>query len=145
MVSSSPNSLRKTRIWIVLLAALALLSFLAMRRNLEKALGMKAETTLSSALPELQPGEKAKIVLELTAVVPAAKLEGNLLEKQTETVYHRTPGKLEVAFDGATPIVMGKPSDLHLGAVVHISATMTAGGLLRAEQIVVLTGYVRVQ
>jgi hypothetical protein len=143
-MTTSPNSSRTTRIWIVVLIALAALSFFAMRRSMGKAAQMRAETTVAAASP-LKSGDEVKAVLEITAAAPAASVEGNALEKQTETVYKRTGTTMKVAFDAATPIVMGKASDIHEGAVVHVTAKMGADQLLHASQIVILTGYVKVQ
>ena len=144
-LNSSRNSSRTVRIWIALLVALALLSFLAMRRSIGKAMGMKAETTASSSVSQLKPGDEAKVVLELTHVTEASSVEGNVLEKQTETVYRRQGSTAKIAFDAATPLVMGKASDLHQGAIVHVTAKMGSDHTLHAAQIVVLTGYVKVQ
>lgn len=144
MAPASQKAFRTNRIWIVLLVALALLSFFAMRRSLSKAMGMKAETTVGAA-SQLKPGDEMKVVLELTHVTAAASIEGNTLEKQTETVYRRTGNTLKIVFDAATPVVMGKTSDVHEGAVVHVTAKMASDHLLHATQIVILTGYVKVQ
>lgn len=135
---------RTNWIWMVLLIALALLSFFAMRRSFSKAMGMKAETTVAAA-EQLKPGDEMKAVLELTHVAAAATVEGNVLEKQTETVYRRTGNTLKIAFDAATPVVMGKASDVHEGAVIHVTAKMANDHVLHASQIVILTGYVKVQ
>jgi hypothetical protein len=142
MSSASVNSSRSTRTWIVLLVALALLSFLAMRRSLTKAMGMNATTTASSFFAQLKPGDEAKVVVELISVTTAS-LESNILERQTETDYRRTGATIKIAFDAATPVVMGKASDVHQGAVVHIKARMGPDRILHAEQIVILTGYVK--
>lgn len=144
-MSSDSISSRSTRIWIILLVALALLSFMAMRRSLGKAMGMNAETTASNSLPQLKPGEEPKVLLEVTHVTASASVEGNVLEKETETVYHRSSKTIKIAFDAATPVVMGKASDVHEGAVLHITAKMGEDRALHAGQIVVLTGYVKVQ
>jgi hypothetical protein len=125
--------------------ALALLSFLAMRRSMGKAMRMKTETTTGASLALLKTGEEAKVVLEVAGVAGAASFEGNVLEKQTETVYRRTGNTIKIAFDGATPVMMGKGSDVHEGAVVHVTAKVANDHVLHAEQIVVLTGYVKVQ
>ena len=144
MIPVSPKASRTTRIWMVLLVALALLSFFAMRRSLSKAMGMQAETTVGTA-SQLKPGDEMKVVLELTHVTAADSVEGNVLEKQTETVYRRTGNTLKLSFDAATPVVMGNPTDVHEGAVVHVTAKMADDHMLRAAQIVILTGYVKVQ
>jgi hypothetical protein len=145
MASASFLSSRTARIWIVLLVALAVLSFLAMRRGIGKAAQMKTETTSVLSAAQLKPGDEMKVVLEVTAVVPDASLTGNLLQKQTETVYRQTGEKVKIAFDPATPVVMGKASDVREGAVVHITAKIADDGIARAQRIVVLTGYVKVQ
>jgi hypothetical protein len=129
---------------MVLLVALALLSFFAMRRSFSKAMGMKAETTVGAA-SQLRPGDEMKAVLQLTRVTAAAGVEGNVLEKQTETVYRRTGNTLKISFDAATPVVMGKLTDVHEGGVIHVTAKMANDHLLHATQIVILTGYVKVQ
>lgn len=145
MTSALLNSSRINRVWIVLLIALALLSVLAMRRSMNKAMGMKVETTASGSLAQLKAGDEAKVVLQVTRVVPNANIEGTELEKQTETAYHRSGNVVKIAFDGNTPVVMGKATDVHEGAVVHITAKMASDHVWHAEQIVVLTGYVTVQ
>lgn len=144
-LNNSQNHSRTAQIWIVALIALALLSFLALRRSMDKAMKMKAETTVASAIPQLKPGDEAKVVLEVTGVTAAASVEGNVLEKQSETVYRRTANTKKIAFDAATPVVMGKASDLRAGAVVHVTAKVGNDQTLHAEQIVILTGYVTVQ
>jgi hypothetical protein len=78
-------------------------------------------------------------------VVAAASVEGTVLEEQTETVYRRTGKAEKIAFDATTPVLMGKGSDVHVGAVVHVTAKVGSDQALHAEQIVILTGYVKVQ
>jgi hypothetical protein len=145
MAPASPDSSRKTQLWIVLLVALAVLSFLAMRRSASRAMSMNSATTDASSLPELRAGDEARIALEITSVDPAASFEGNVLEKQSETVYARTGKKTKIVFDAATPVLMGAMSDVHKGAVVHVKVKMQNDHLLRAEQIVALTGYAKLR
>jgi hypothetical protein len=143
--SASQHSSRTTRIWIAVLVALAVLSFLAMRRSLGKAMQMQVQATSSASLPQLKVGEEVKVVVEITSVLSGSIIQGTLLEKQTETVYHRSGNSTKIAFEPSTPVVMGKVSDIHQGAIVHIKAKMGEDHVLHAEQIVVLTGYVKVQ
>ncbi len=139
------NSSRSTRIWILVLIALAFFSFFAMRRSMVKAMGMKAESSVGVAPQQLKVGDEVKIVLEVTGVTEAASVEGNVPEKESETVYRRTSNKVRIAFDGETPVVMGNAADMHAGAVVHVSAKMGGDRVLHASKIVILTGYVKVQ
>ena len=144
MQSGSHDFSRSTRLWIVLLLALALLSFFAMRRSIGRAMGMKIETTVIASQADFKPGDETKVVVEITTVV-SQNIEGSVLEKQSETIYRRSGNTIRVSFDPSTPVVMGKTSDIHPGALVHITATMGNDHILRAKQIVVLTGYVKVQ
>lgn len=145
MASTALNSSRKTQLWIVLLVALAVLSLLAMRRSVGRAMGMNTVTTDASSLSGLRPGDEAKIAIEITNVKPGVSFEGTVLEKQTETVYARTDKKVKILFDATTPVVMGAMSDVHEGAVVHVKAKVQSDHGLRAEQIVVLTGYAKLR
>jgi hypothetical protein len=124
---------------------LAALSLFAMWRSMGRAMQMKAETTSNSSFAQLKAGDEVKVVLEVTAVAAAASVGGNVLEKQTETIYRRTGKTAKIAFDATTPVVMGKGPDVHAGAVVHVTAKMGSDQALHATQIVVLTGYVQVQ
>ena len=136
---------RTSRIWIALLLALALLSFLAMRRSLGKAMRMNAGATADRSAAQRDAGDEVEVVLEVTRVAAAASVEGNVLERQSEIVYQRTGNAIKIAFGAVTPVVMGKMPDVHAGAVVHVKAKMGTDRVLRAEQLVILTGYVTVQ
>ena len=146
-LQNSRGNSRAARLWIVALVLLAALSLFAMWHSMGRAMQMSAETTSSSSFSQLKDGDEVKLVLEITAVTPSASLEGNRLEKQTETVYRRTGHTARIAYDAETPIVMGKPPDVHAGEVVHVTAKIKTGSdpALHATQIVVLTGYVQVQ
>jgi len=147
MRSVFQNSGRQTQIWIAPLVALAMLSCLAMRRSIGRAMGMRLEANVVASA-QFRPGDEGKVVLEATRVA-SSSVEGNVLEKQlekpSETVYRRTGNTVKIAFDSATPVVMGRASDIREGAVVHITAKMGDDRVLRAERIVVLTGYVKVE
>jgi hypothetical protein len=145
VTSTSANSSRSTRIWILLLVALAIFSFLAMRRSMVKAMGMRAESSVGASPQPLKVGDEVKLVLEVTGVAEAATVEGNVLAKESETVYRRTSNTAKIGFDTETPVVMGKVADVRAGSVVHVAAKMGADRVLHASKIVILTGYVKVQ
>ena len=145
MTSASPRRFPSNRLWIFVLMGLAVLAFLAMRRDVSRAMKMKTETLAPAVANQLRPGESAKLVLELTTVDAGMSAQGRLLEKQSETSYKRTPELLRVVYDAATPVVMGKPADIHTGGVVYVSGQVQRDRTVQATQIVVLTGYVTVQ
>jgi hypothetical protein len=73
------------------------------------------------------------------------RILGNILEQQHQTLYRRTTNPVEVTWTGDTKLVMGKAEDIRAGAVVHVSDTVARDRSIRAEQLVILTGYVQVQ
>jgi hypothetical protein len=137
--------LLRNRLWIFLLAGLALLAFLTTERGLSRAMRMTVKAAPSAEIAQLKPGHAAKVLLELTSVAADGHAEGRVLEKQSETLYRRGATTLQVVFSNDTPMVMGKAADLHRGAVVHVTGTIREDHLLRATQIVILTGYVRIE
>jgi len=50
-----------------------------------------------------------------------------------------------VRWNAQTKIVMGKETDIHAGAIVHVTGTVRNDHAIQAEQVVILTGYVKVQ
>lgn len=135
---------RARRLWVFLLTALALFALLGMGRRAGRAMQMRSRAAGSAQLATLKPGETAQVVFEVARPGGKYQLTGNLLEKQDETHYRRTRTELTVAYDATTPIVMGKVSDVHPAAVLHVTAHVAPDRSLLATQIVVLTGYVTV-
>ena len=86
------------------------------------------------------PGE-----LEIAEAGSEGKITGKLLQKKTEEIYTRTATAVTVQSNRQTKIVMGKPADVHAGAVVHVTGTVQKDQVIAADQIVILTGYVKVQ
>lgn len=144
MPANSAFLSKSNRTWIFACTALALLIAFAVWRTAEKAMKMgSASAAGRAAFVSLKPGDLAKIVLEVMGSSPGETIHGRLLEKQTETVYRRTGTAVEADFDSRTAFVMGKVSDIHPGAVLHITGTVISGHAVQARQIVVLTGYVQ--
>ena len=63
-------------------------------------------------------------MVEIGEAVPAGTIKGKLLSKKTEEIYTRTSTPVTAQFDVQTKIVMGKPSDLRAGAIVHVTGTI---------------------
>jgi hypothetical protein len=90
-------------------------------------------------------GSSAKFVLDITEASSEGTITGKLLQKKTEEIYTRTATAVTVRSNSQTKIVMGKPADVHGGAVVHITGTVQKDQVIAADQIVILTRYVKVQ
>jgi hypothetical protein len=96
-------------------------------------------------LQQATPEEKTKIVIEVEEVDERGTIHGKLLEKKTEEIYTRTGTATVVQSSSETKMVMGKREDVHKSAVVQVTGTVRADKSIFAEQIVILTGYVKVE
>jgi hypothetical protein len=95
-------------------------------------------------LSHFHVGDTAKFVEEISDVKNGT-LTGIVLKKKTDDLYLRTSDHATIHWDNQTKIVMGKPDDLHSGAIIHITASALQGHTFAAQQLVILTGYVKVQ
>jgi hypothetical protein len=96
-------------------------------------------------LQQAKPEEKTKIVIGVEETDQQGTIHGKLLEKKTEEIYTRTATAVVVRSTSDTKMVMGKREDVRKSAVVHVTGTVRADKSISADQIVILTGYVRVE
>jgi Kef-type K+ transport system membrane component KefB len=138
----SENSLK----WIIFLTVLAAVAVWAIRGVLVRAQQMSTADTSASTFAFISPGSSAKVVVRLESV-KGNELKGILLEMQGDTVYllpsEKTPTVIAVLTPD-TSVVMGKPQDIAVGAVVQLAGTIDANHVLQTTQVVILTGYIRV-
>ncbi len=90
-------------------------------------------------------GDTTKFVEKISASNEPGTLTGIVLKKKTDDLYLETTDRATVHWDSQTKIVMGKSDDLHPGAIVHITASVLEDHTFAAQQLVILTGYVKVQ
>lgn len=143
MTANASVRKQNIRTLIFLLLAFVLLITIGWRAG-SRAMRMNAGAAVTAQLDQVKPGEEVKVVLEVTSFA-GQTLKGALLDKQTETLYKRSGRVAEVAWDADTKIVMGKAADIHPGAVIHVTGAVVAGDRIKARQIAILSGYVKVQ
>ena len=131
--------------WIIFLAVLAAVGVWAIRGVLVRAQQMITADTTASTFASISPGSSAKAVVRLDSV-KGKELKGTLLEKQSDTVYRvpfrRTAAVIAVLTPDAS-VVMGKRQDIGVGAVVQLAGTIGASHILQTNQVVILTGDIR--
>jgi hypothetical protein len=127
------------------MVAIVLLTVFAVWRSSRTSEGMSAAAADEKQFLQSDAGTKSKLVVEVTECPPDGTIAGKLLQKKTEEIYARTATPVAVHFDAQTKIVMGKKADIHAGAVVHVTGAGRDDRSIQAEQIVILTGYVKVQ
>ena len=96
-------------------------------------------------LQQAKPEDKTKIVIEVEDADQQGTIHGRLLQKKTEEIYTRTGDAVVVKSGDETKMVMGKREDVHKSAVIHVTGSVRADKSISAEQIVILTGYVKVE
>ncbi len=132
------------RMWSVLFFVMLTLSVLIMWKSARTAQTMSVAAALEPQVEQAQPGSKIKIVAEIEGSPQSGEFCGKLLQKKTEQIYVRTKSQVSLHSTSQTKVVMGKDSDLHDGAIVHVTGTVRADHSLYLEQFVILTGYVQV-
>ena len=124
---------------ILVIVALGLFRFTSLYRT------MSVTAAQSSELDSAAPGSSIQLVIEIANTPSPDRFRGKLLTKKTEEVYARTNTQASVHWNDQTKMVTGKSSDLHAGAVVHVTGTVRNDHRVDADQIVILTGYVRIE
>lgn len=144
-MNTNSISIRSSRPgWILLLAALSIVSLMFVWRGAGRMMQMQTQAASHAEFVQLKTDEVTKIVVEV--VEPSGgKIHGKLVEKKDETHYARTVNDANVAWGKETAFVMGKAEDVRAGAVVHVTGKIGADRAVQATQIVILTGYVQVK
>jgi hypothetical protein len=131
--------------WTIFLLVLIIAMVWEVRGVLERAERMQTANTSASMFARTAPGSPAKAVIRLDQVV-GTHLNGTLLERESDTAY-RVPIEMgppvAAVLTPETSVVMGRPQDIAPGAVVQLAGTLDKNRVLRANQVVILTGYVR--
>jgi hypothetical protein len=144
-VTANSVSIKSGRLaWVFVLVALAALSAIFMWRGAEKAMRMRPQAASQFEFAQLKPEEAAKVVVEVLEA-SEGKIRGRLLDRQDDTHYTRTQNEARIRWGASAAIVMGKAGDVHPGAILHVTGTVTSDHGLQARQIVILTGYVQVK
>jgi hypothetical protein len=130
--------------WTIFLLVLAFVTVWVVRGVLERAGRMQTANTSASVFARTAPGSPANAVIRLDQVV-GAYLKGTLLERESDTAYRLPIGSGSPVVAILTPetsVVMGLPQDIAAGAIVQLAGTLDKDRVLRAKQVVILTGYI---
>ena len=137
---------RARTVWCALIALVALqVTFVVWKSGSMAKMMSVAAASDEQDFARGAVGSSAKFVLGVAEVGSEGKITGKLLQKKTEEIYTRTATAVTVQSNSQTKIVMGKPADVHAGAVVHVTGTVQKDHVIAADQMVILTGYVKVQ
>ncbi len=130
--------------WTIFLLVLTIVMVWAVRGVLQRARRMQTASTSAAMFARTAPGSPAKAVIRLDQVV-GDYLKGTLLEQESDTAYRVPIGigpTVAAILTPETSFVMGRPQDIAAGSVVQLAGTLDENRILRAKQVVILTGYV---
>jgi hypothetical protein len=113
----------------------------------------RAMSVVAGSMNDLQQAkseDKSKIVIEVDEVTQEGSIHGRLLQKKTEEIYTRTNTAIAAQVNPEIKFIMGQREDKKKSAVIHVTGTLRSNRnavtiAIDAQQIVILTAYVKVQ
>jgi len=145
MASANQSARVRLRVGISFVVVGALATAFVLWNSARRAGNMTAAAASDEQqFTQAAAGEKTKIVVEIESAADGT-IKGKVLQKKSDTVYARTNTAAVVHSGSQTKIVMGKEDDVHAGAVIHVTGTAGKDHSITAEQIVILTGYVKIE
>jgi hypothetical protein len=146
MNQTTTSNVRTRSVWATILSVIVVIAALLGWSSFRSARSMStAAASDEDVFIHATPGDTVKVVLEIENSSTEGSLRGELLQKETENIYRRTNTQVTAQSGAQTKIVMGKQSDIHPAAVVHVTGVLKKDRSVDASQIVILTGYVEVK
>jgi hypothetical protein len=93
----------------------------------------------------LAPGQREQIALQVTSLQPGGLITGRVVQPLTPTTVARTDRTVTVKLTPGATTQMGSSADIKPGALLQASGSADNKGTLRANSVVVLTGYIELQ
>jgi hypothetical protein len=144
-MNKSSSLQRAGRVWIALtvIVLLVLVAVILGAAQREHQMSSGAASSGAEQLLQAASGTKIKVVVEVEKQTNGMFIS-RVLDPRSETVYTRTKTPVTILAADTTRYVMGKSADLHPAAVIHVTGTIDSDRHVKADQIVILTGYVQV-
>jgi hypothetical protein len=145
MNQNTTGNVRSRSVWAAVLSVIIVLTAFLVGGSFRSAKSMStAAASDEDVFIHATPGDSVKVVLEIENSSTEGSIRGKLLRKETEKIYLRTNTQVTVQSGSQTKIVMGKQSEIHPAAVVHVTGRLKKDRSVDASQIVILTGYVEI-
>jgi hypothetical protein len=146
MNQNTTGNLRTRSVWAAILAVIVVIAALLVWGSFRSAKSMStAASSDEDVFIHATPGDIVKVVLEIENSSTEGSIRGKLLRKETEKIYRRTNTQVTAQSGPQTKLVMGKQSEIHPAAVVHVTGMLKKDHRVDASQIVILTGYVEIK
>lgn len=105
---------------------------------------MRAASTPAASVMASRTGAAIKAVVRIESQTGPNAHSAELLESAGGTGYRGTASHIRVALGANTSVIMGAPGDIKPGAVIQANGAIDSARTLHADQIVILSGFVRV-
>jgi hypothetical protein len=105
---------------------------------------MRAASTPAASVLASRTGAAIKAVVRIESQTGPNAYSAELLESAGGTDYRGTASHIRVALGANTSVIMGASGDVKRGAVIQTNGAIDSARTLHADQIVILSGFVRV-
>ncbi|HLI91258.1 MAG TPA: hypothetical protein VKV37_21400 [Ktedonobacteraceae bacterium] len=127
------------------LAAAVFIPIYVSRSIATAGMGGGAAPESPAQLAASAPGAHVMIAVIVQAVSEQNIIQGVLLQPNRDGSYSRTQQTIRIQWDpNKAPVVMGSNQDVHQGAVIQVSGQVEAGGVFKANQVIILTGFMNI-
>lgn len=146
--SSNPAAARPLLLGLLIVAVLvAILAPLYILRNtmLSQLAGSPTNVGTQAHAAAVTPGSLARFVCQVTFTGANNRINGLVLKENSDGSYSSTGSSVSILWDPNRSLAMGSRQDVHPGAILQVSGPVDAGGVVHADQVVILTGIVTVR
>jgi len=132
---------------LILAVVAAILVPLYILRNtmLSQFAGTPANVGTRAHSAAVTPGSLARFVCQVTSTPAKNRMNGRILIENSDGSYSSTGSNISIQWDPNRSLAMGSGQDVHPGAILQVSGPVDTGGVVHANQIVILTGIVTVR
>ena len=141
--SSTPSATRPLLLGLLTLAIVAaiLIPLYIVRNTMISQLAGPPSNIGTQA----KPGSLARLVCQITSTSANNRMNGVILKENSDGSYSSTGSSVSIQWDPNRSITMGSRQDVHPGAILQVSGSVDSDGVVHADQIVILTGFVTVR
>ncbi|GHO82140.1 hypothetical protein [Dictyobacter formicarum] len=96
-------------------------------------------------LASVTAGSQTSVVCEVISSSSNNSLEGYVLERANNGSYQRTNNIVHVVWGAKQQVSVGRNQDIHQGAIVQADGHVDAAKVLHADQLSVITNFIKLQ
>ena len=145
---STPPATRLLLLGLLILAVVAAILvplYIVRTTMISQLAGSPTNVGTQAQSAAITTGSLSKFVCQITFTAPHNRMNGLILKENSDGSYSSTGSSVSIQWDPNRSITMGSRQDVHQGAILQVSGSVDAGGVVHADQVVILTGVVTVR